>query len=75
MNRHTAPHFRHSISTPHLRKVYACSPARVECQEYVGKAGDVLDEMFFVVKGSVEARLTKPGKQVRAYIIRAGNGG
>lgn len=34
-------------------------------QEYVGKAGDVLDDVFFVVKGRVEARITKPGKQVR----------
>lgn len=36
-------------------------------QEYAGKAGDVLDNVFFVVSGIVEARLTKPGKQVRYY--------
>lgn len=38
----------------------------VEPQEYIGKAGDVLDDVFFVVKGRVEARLSKPGKQVGA---------
>lgn len=33
-------------------------------QEYVGKAGDVLDNVFFVVTGRIEARVSKPGKQV-----------
>ncbi len=33
-------------------------------QEYVGKAGDVLDNVFFVLSGIVEARMMKPGKQV-----------
>ena len=51
------------------RLVYSlavCSRSRATCavQEYVGKAGDVLDDVFFVVKGKVEARISKPGKQV-----------
>lgn len=33
-------------------------------QEYLGKTGDILEEIFFVVKGRIEARHSKPGKQV-----------
>ncbi|CAN0002701.1 unnamed protein product, partial [Laminaria digitata] len=44
--------------------VYRLKPMQVKRKEYVGKAGDVLDDVFFVVKGRVEARLSKPGKQV-----------
>lgn len=35
----------------------------------MGKAGDVLDDVFFVVKGKVEARVSKPGKQVRSESV------
>lgn len=33
-------------------------------QECLGKAGDVLDDVFFVLKGRVEGHLPKPGKKV-----------
>ena len=49
-------------------RLVSCLLLGVERQEYVGKAGDVLDDVFFVVKGRVEARLSKPGKQVGGYI-------
>lgn len=39
-------------------------------QEYVGKAGDVLENVFFVVSGLVEARMMKPGKQVGFALAR-----
>eukprot|EP00752_Nemacystus_decipiens_P018412 g16511.t1 len=53
--------------------VYRLKPMQLKRKEYAGKAGDVLDNVFFVVSGIVEARLTKPGKQILVALHREGS--
>eukprot|EP00903_Cladosiphon_okamuranus_P016337 g15066.t1 len=53
--------------------VYRLKPMQLRRKEYAGKAGDVLDNVFFVVSGIVEARLTKPGKQILVALHREGS--
>ncbi|CAM9734706.1 unnamed protein product [Ectocarpus fasciculatus] len=53
--------------------VYRLKPMQLKRKEYVGKAGDVLDNVFFVVTGRIEARVSKPGKQVLVALHREGS--